>query len=430
MDRSTKSSLPSPTLSEWIKSFGPGFLFAGSAIGVSHLVQSTRAGAMYGYSMIWMILLANLFKYPFFEFATRYANATGESLIEGYRRIGRWALWLYIVITMSTMWIMIAAVTIVTAAMSSYFFDPGISLAEEALLLLSIALPLLIIGNYSLLDKIMKGIVFLLTISTIAAVIIAWQKPTKVELFSTLDAGALLSGASLTFSIALMGWMPAPIDVSVWSSLWTVARQNQSECPESLKRSSIDFNIGYIGTALIALCFMSLGANVMYGSGKLFSNSGIAFTKQFFSMYLETLGWWTWPIILAAATSSMFSTTLAVLDGYARVAGRVWKVVFPYHPQWDESRLAYGIILLAEAGATYFIINQTEQKILTLVDIATVISFLSNPLLAYLNFRVVYLNNVPPEYKPPHWLRGLSYAGLLFLIAFAILFLLHRGNIF
>ena len=29
----------------FLKSIGPGLLFAGAAIGVSHLVQSTRAGA-------------------------------------------------------------------------------------------------------------------------------------------------------------------------------------------------------------------------------------------------------------------------------------------------------------------------------------------------------------------------------------------------
>jgi len=31
-----------------IKKLGPGLLFAGAAIGVSHLVQSTRAGADFG----------------------------------------------------------------------------------------------------------------------------------------------------------------------------------------------------------------------------------------------------------------------------------------------------------------------------------------------------------------------------------------------
>jgi Mn2+/Fe2+ NRAMP family transporter len=83
-------------------SFGPGLLWAAAAIGVSHLVQSTRAGADAGFALGGVILLALVLKYPFFEYGPRYAAATGESLIEGYRRIGRWAVWLYLVITLST----------------------------------------------------------------------------------------------------------------------------------------------------------------------------------------------------------------------------------------------------------------------------------------------------------------------------------------
>ena len=43
-----------------IKKLGPGLLFAGAAIGVSHLVQSTRAGADYGWGLTWALLLVNL----------------------------------------------------------------------------------------------------------------------------------------------------------------------------------------------------------------------------------------------------------------------------------------------------------------------------------------------------------------------------------
>ena len=46
-----------------LSKLGPGLLFAGAAIGVSHLVQSTRAGADYGWGLIWALLLINLFKY-------------------------------------------------------------------------------------------------------------------------------------------------------------------------------------------------------------------------------------------------------------------------------------------------------------------------------------------------------------------------------
>ena len=71
-----------------LKSLGPGLLFAGAAIGVSHLVQSTRAGADFGFGLLWAILIAALFKYPFFQFGPRYAAATGETLLDGYKKLG------------------------------------------------------------------------------------------------------------------------------------------------------------------------------------------------------------------------------------------------------------------------------------------------------------------------------------------------------
>ena len=61
------------------QSVGPGIMYAGAAIGVSHLVQSTRAGAGYGFALVWAVIVVHLFKYPFFEFAHRYTAAIGAA---------------------------------------------------------------------------------------------------------------------------------------------------------------------------------------------------------------------------------------------------------------------------------------------------------------------------------------------------------------
>jgi Mn2+/Fe2+ NRAMP family transporter len=75
--------------SNFWKVLGPGIIWAGAAVGVSHLVQSTRAGAGFGFELVALVLAANLLKYPFFEFGPRYAIASGESLIHGYLRMGK-----------------------------------------------------------------------------------------------------------------------------------------------------------------------------------------------------------------------------------------------------------------------------------------------------------------------------------------------------
>ena len=68
-------------MTKLLKKLGPGLLFAGAAVGVSHLVQSTKAGANFGFGLLWALLLINIIKYPFFQLGPSYASATGESLL-------------------------------------------------------------------------------------------------------------------------------------------------------------------------------------------------------------------------------------------------------------------------------------------------------------------------------------------------------------
>ena len=81
------------SLGSLLKSIGPGFLLAGAAVGVSHLVQATRAGADYGFILIWVLILACVSKYPFLEFGPRFAAGTGRHLISGYKSLGKFPYW-------------------------------------------------------------------------------------------------------------------------------------------------------------------------------------------------------------------------------------------------------------------------------------------------------------------------------------------------
>ena len=121
----------------FLKKLGPGILFAGAAIGVSHLVYSTRAGTYFGIGLIWALLLVNLFKYPFFQYGPRYANATGENLLEGYKKLGKNILHFYILISLATMFTIQSAVTIVTAVIASALTNDIISVEIWTVIILA-----------------------------------------------------------------------------------------------------------------------------------------------------------------------------------------------------------------------------------------------------------------------------------------------------
>ena len=68
----------------------------------------------------------------------------------------------------------------------------------------------------------------------------------------------------------------------------------------TVKESLFDFNIGYIGTAILSIGFLSLGALVMYGSGESFSSNGTAFAGQLISLFTSNLGTWAYIFIAIA----------------------------------------------------------------------------------------------------------------------------------
>ena len=143
-----------------LKNLGPGLLFASMAIGTSHLVLSTKAGAQYGWLMIIPIVLANVLKYPFFEFGIRYTNVTEKSLIEGYRNRGKGYLWFYAFITLATGLATPAALCSITAGLLINLLGlENVSLAFVALGLFIFNSIILIIGKYKLLETTLKFLI-------------------------------------------------------------------------------------------------------------------------------------------------------------------------------------------------------------------------------------------------------------------------------
>ena len=400
----------------FLHSLGPGLLFAGAAIGVSHLVQSTRAGAEFGFGLVWALLLVHLFKYPFFPFGPRYAAATGETLLDGYRKLGKGVLIIYYILNFATMFTIQAAVTIVTAGLASQLFGFTNDLVLWSVVLLFISLVFLIVGKYKFLDNLMKYIVVILTISTIIAVCVALFSTKEVfDVTQIIPSGAV----ELTFLIAFLGWMPAPLDISIWHSIWSIEKDKTTLVKTKRKDAVFDFNIGYIGALFLGVCFVLLGALVMYKSGENFSNKGGVFATQLIDLYTRNLGEFSYIFIAVAAFTTMFSTTITSLDASPRAMNRTTKLLF-------DKKLKYGYwfwILLLFFG-TILILKYFMDNMGVLVKTATILSFLTAPFYAILNYKLITGKHTPKEHQPGIYLRVLSMIGIVFLVGFSIWFLL------
>ena len=418
------------TTRPFLASFGPGLLMAGAAVGVSHLVQSTRAGAEYGLSLLGLILLACILKYPFLEFGPRYAAATGESMIAGYKRMGEWALGLFTLITLATAFIILAGVTLVTAGLTGVLFDLDYSISMLSALVLGSCMLLLAIGRYRGLDLIMKMIMTVLSLSTLAAVFFALgNQPDWSAIQNAGQLTSLWSAAGFAFILALLGWMPIPLDVAAWHSLWTLERARQTGHSPSVRAAVIDFRIGFIGATVLAALFLLLGALVMAGQGTDVPSSSVGFAALLIELYTSSLGEWSRPLIAVAAWTTMFSTTLAVADAYPRALKELIEIsgaadTGDTTANLPRARYLSALVLLSVGALTviYFFGDQFTR----LIDFATTISFLAAPILAWLSLKLITGPHMPATHRPGKRLLALAWTGFAFLIAFCLIWAIWR----
>lgn len=398
---------------------GPGLLYAGAAIGVSHLVQSTRAGASFGLSMLVVVVIANVLKYPFFQYGPRYAAATGNSLLDGYKKLGDWAIWLFFLLTLGTMFIIQGAITMVTAGLAKYITGIDLSLWIWMLIITALAMLLLGIGKLKVLDKFMKVVMVILAITTIAAAVSSIF--SNIPRVSSSAPFSFFNKEHLYFLIAFIGWMPAPIDISVWYSVWSKDSSLEGK-PSDLKSGMFDFSIGYWGTAFLALCFVLLGAFMLHNTGIELSSSAVVFSGQIIEAYARSLGNWSIPIISIAAFTTMLSTTISVMDGLSRVMKPTVGHLFKSQYGWNT----YPLWLIILGAGTLLLVWVFGSNMKALVDFATTLSFLTAPILAYLNIRVIQSKEVSPQFKPSNTTQVISYIGLIVLTLFSLLYMSVR----
>lgn len=419
---------------------------AGAAIGVSHLVQSTRAGAMYGWGALIFVLLANLMKYPFYEYGHRYAAASGQNLIQAYRQQGKRFFIPFLVISVISAVGSFAVDAFVAAMLLQYLLFPGVSATVLAVGVLLFCWALIAVGRYRLFEQITKWCVILLSVATVGALVAAVYaavlpalngqaiaqplvgstsivleasgEAAKLVADTTKEAsGSIFSWSAVPFLVAFMGWMPGGLELSVWQSLWVQADGKDRGKPTAMAEASFDFNFGYVLTVVLACLFLALGTLTLPGQGM--SSEPAEFAGQLVGMYTKSIGQWAEPMIGFCAIAAIFSTTFTVVDAFPRTleAGlhelfpRTRAITFPI-------RQAIALTLIALAGLLLTVFTAGFEP---LINTITIIAFVFAPFYAWLNMRSI--STLAEEDQPKPWLSRLAIVGLLYLSGFSLIFM-------
>jgi len=403
--------------------FGPGILFAASAVGLSHLVQSTRAGAEFGFGMVFIVMLACAIKYPMLRFGGEYATKTGKNLIDDYVRQGRWAFIAYMFTELSGMVIATAAVTIFTFSLIQAAFDiTDLSKLGELAVLL-VAMSILTSGRYVLFENISKVMVLIFAVLiTVATCMVVPQVAWSIGKFSIPE----LDPSTLIFIVALIGVTPTIATGSVWQSLWTQVRQIETGERTVTKRHLFDFNVGFAGTTIIAVFFVIIGAELMFGKGIAVATGGENFSRQFLGLFTEVYGAWSFPVIATVSITVVFTSLLTVIDGWSRVMVSALAAITHQPLGISLYRLRYRQVLYTLCSIVYLSILAISENFTQFLDFTATVLFITSPIIATLNHRAMFNGVIPCEDGPPNYIRYWSLIGVISMTIVSIIYVYFK----
>jgi Mn2+/Fe2+ NRAMP family transporter len=406
-----------------IRKLGPGLLFAAAAVGVSHLVQSTRAGAEFGLTMAALIILACLIKYPAFRFGAEYAAAAGESLIVGYERQGRWLLMFSFVALAIEGLTVIPAVSLVAAGMTMRLASIDLNETVFTMGMIIVCSIGLALGRYRLLERTAKVLVALFAVLSVVAALVA---AATIGDGQSLAAPIPPTEENLFFAVAVAGWMPVGMGGAVFLSLWVRAKADALQRPIEIGEARFDFNVGYVTTMGIALCFLLMGSVLLFGADVELASNAVGFASQLVGLFASTVGAWVTPIIGVSALAVMFSTVLTVIDGFARVYTDVTGRLFDTRETvWTREHLYVGFMVF-QALVAWILLLFFLQSFGAFIDFATTVGFLVAPVIAFLNHRIMCSESIAQEARPARWLRYWSITGVTVLTLVSIVYLFFR----
>ena len=386
--------------------FGPGLIFAAAAVGTSHVVQATRAGAGFGLTLIVLILIVCALKYPLFRFAADYAAITDENLVRGYGRRGRWLVVVMFVTSAIEAVAATAGVSLVTAAIMQWILGTTLNAVLAAIALLAGCACVIALGRYRLLESLTGLLVILFSILTLIATIACLPlfAGSEQPVFSAFP----LTAENWSFAIAVSGWMPIGNTAAIMLAAWVLARKRTTA--SRLAAIRFDFNTGYLAAVVLAVCFLVIGAAVLHGQGESMPGASAAFVTAFVGLYTQAIGTWSTLLVSVAALAVMLSTLLAIVDGFPRMIAE-FIAELGHNPDGDSRSdkqpsaegyylPAMVIVVLAAGACLYFFLDSFSA----FIDLVTITGFLAAPVVALANQLAVTGSNVPESLQPGSWL--------------------------
>ncbi|AWG01894.1 divalent metal cation transporter [Clavibacter michiganensis subsp. insidiosus] len=296
---------PQESAKRW-RIVGPGLVVAATGIGAGDLVATLVAGSRFGYALLWAAVLGVIIKIFLVEGAGRYSLATGKTIFEGWRTVGRWTTWYF------GPYILIWGLVYGAAAMSSSALPlaalfPGVDLKVFAIACGLVGAVVVWFGRYSAFEKIIAVFVGLIFVTVVgAAVVTVPNVPALLTgLVPTIPEGGLV------VALSIAGGVGGTITLAAYG-YWL--REKGWVAPGWMKVMRIDNSVAYVMSGVFVLSMLVVGAELLY-SADIALADGEGGLVQLADVLGERYGaFMTWFFLLGFFATS-FSSILGVWNG-------------------------------------------------------------------------------------------------------------------
>lgn len=296
---------PQESAKSW-RIVGPGLVVAATGIGAGDLVATLVAGSRFGYALLWAAVLGVIIKIFLVEGAGRYSLATGRTIFEGWRTVGRWTTWYF------CPYILIWGLVYGAAAMSSSALPlaalfPGVDLKAFAIGCGLVGAVVVWFGRYSAFEKIIAVFVGLMFVTVVGAAIVTMPNVPALltGLVPTIPEGGLV------VALSIAGGVGGTITLAAYG-YWL--REKGWVAPRWMKVMRIDNSVAYVMSGIFVLSMLVVGAELLY-SADIALADGEGGLVQLADVLGERYGaFMTWFFLLGFFATS-FSSILGVWNG-------------------------------------------------------------------------------------------------------------------
>lgn len=240
------------------KVVGPGLVVAATGVGAADLVATLVAGSRFGYTLLWVVVLGTLLKVVLVEGAGRYSLASGKTIFEGWRGLGRWTTWYFAPYIM--VWgLVYGATAMSSSALPVVALFPSLDLKLVAVASGLIGLALVWFGSYGAFETVMVGLVGLMFVAVVGAAVRTLPNLGEV----VLGLRPIIPDGGVLYLLGIAGGVGGTITLAAYG-YWL--REKGWASPRFMRVMRLDNGVAYAVTGTFVVCTLIMGAELLYSA--------------------------------------------------------------------------------------------------------------------------------------------------------------------